>query len=135
MNTNNRTPRLAPLGSPTELTYALIGETYGAMRQATTRIVRDGTIDAYVDEHAEQLANWLDSDECVIPANLRALGSAAVTAAQAFVSATTIETAATAESPRDADDDNCPGCGHARYVYGKGGAVAYSAGPCGCSDD
>jgi hypothetical protein len=87
VNTNSRTPRLAPLGSPIELTYALIGDTYGAMRQATSRIVRDGTISAYVPEHAAQLAAWLDSDECVIPANLRALGSAAVTAAQAFVSA------------------------------------------------
>ena len=83
----NTTPRLAPGASPIELTYALIGEVYGAMRQATTRIVRDGTISAYVSEHAMQLALWLDSEECAIPASLRALGSAAVTAAQAFVSA------------------------------------------------
>ena len=83
----NTTPRLAPNASPVDLTFALIGETYKAMAQATSRIVRDGTISAYVPEHAEQLALWLDSEECVIPANLRALGSAAVTAAQAFVSA------------------------------------------------
>lgn len=81
-------PRLAPGASPVELTYALIGDVYAAMRQATTRMVRIGTISAYVPEHAAQLALWLDSEDCLIPANLRALGSAAVTAAQAFVTAT-----------------------------------------------
>jgi hypothetical protein len=78
------TPRLATNASPAELTYALIGDTYRAMAQATTRTVRSGIASAYVPEHATQLALWLDSAECVIPASLRALGSAAVTAAQSF---------------------------------------------------
>ena len=78
------TPRLANGASPVELTYALIGDAYGAMRQATTRTVRSGMTSAYVSEHATQLALWLDSEECAIPANLRALGSATVVAAQAF---------------------------------------------------
>lgn len=89
MTTAKLTPCLAPGASPAELTFALIGETYGAMRQATSPIVRDGTISAYVPEHAAQLAAWLDSPECQIPASLRAMGSAAVTAAQAFVSMST----------------------------------------------
>ncbi len=84
---NNRTPRLAFGASPVELTFALIGDTYRQLCQATTRSARKGEIDAYVPETAETLALWLDSEECVIPANVRALGSAAVTAAQAFVSA------------------------------------------------
>lgn len=81
------TPRLAAGASPVELTYALIGDTYRAMAQATTRTVRSGMASAYVPEHATQLALWLDSEECVIPASLRALGSAAVTAAQSFAAA------------------------------------------------
>jgi hypothetical protein len=81
------TPRLAPGADPVELTYNLIGGLYGEMRHATMISVRRGGLTAYVEEHTTELALWLDSSECVIPAPLRALGSAAVVSGQAFAAA------------------------------------------------
>ncbi len=81
------TPRLAPGADPVELTFSLMGGLYGEIRHACCVSVRRGGLTAYVAEHVEQLARWLDSHECTIPRDVRGLAAAAVTAGQAFVAA------------------------------------------------
>jgi hypothetical protein len=81
------TPRLAKGADPVELTYSLMVGLYGEIGNACCFSVRRGGLKAYVAEHVEQLARWLDSEECVINREVRSLAAAAVTAGQAFVAA------------------------------------------------